>query len=58
MRDLGDSLNLFHSFLFLQGLETLSLRIECNIENALKVVKFLSKHPKIEKVYHPSLPYF
>ena len=45
-----------HSFLFLQGLETLSLRVERHVENTLKVVEFLSGHPKVEKVNHPSLP--
>ncbi|SHJ59561.1 O-acetylhomoserine aminocarboxypropyltransferase/cysteine synthase family protein [Parasporobacterium paucivorans] len=56
MRDVGSTLSPFHSFLFLQGLETLSLRVERHMENTLKVVEFLSKHPKIEKVNHPSLP--
>ena len=45
-----------HAFLFLQGLETLSLRVERHVENTLKVVDFLSKHPKVERVNHPSLP--
>ncbi|MCL1952510.1 MAG: PLP-dependent transferase, partial [Oscillospiraceae bacterium] len=43
-------------FLFLQGLETLSLRVERHVENALKVVEFLAAHPKVERVNHPSLP--
>lgn len=46
----------FHSFLFLQGLETLSLRVERHVENTLKVVEFLKNHPKVESVNHPSLP--
>ena len=56
LRDTGSALSPFNSFLFLQGLETLSLRVERHVENALKVVEFLSKHPKVEKVNHPSLP--
>lgn len=56
MRDTGSTLSPFHSFIFLQGLETLSLRVERHVYNALKVVEFLNKHPKIEKVNHPSLP--
>ncbi len=56
LRDTGATLAPLHAFLFLQGLETLSLRVERHVENALKVVDFLSKHPKIEKVNHPSLP--
>ena len=56
MRDTGSTISPFHSFLFLQGLETLSLRVERHVENALKVVEFLDKHPKVEKVNHPSLP--
>ena len=55
MRDTGSTISPFHSFLFLQGLETLSLRVERHVENALKVVDFLSKHPKVERVNHPSL---
>jgi O-acetylhomoserine (thiol)-lyase len=55
MRDIGAVLSPFHSFLFLQGLETLSLRVERHVENALKVVDFLSKHPKVTSVNHPSL---
>ena len=46
----------FNAFILLQGLETLSLRVERHVENALKVVDFLSKHSKVEKVNHPSLP--
>ena len=45
----------FHSFLFLQGLETLSLRVERHVENALKVVEYLNNNPKVEKVHHPSV---
>ncbi len=56
LRDTGASLSPFHSFLFLQGLETLSLRVERHIYNTLKVVNFLAKHPQVEKVHHPSLP--
>ena len=56
MRDLGATISPFNSFLLLQGLETLSLRVERHVENALKVVEFLSKHPQVEKVNHPSLP--
>lgn len=55
MRDQGASISPFNSFLLLQGLETLSLRLERHVENALKVVEFLSKHPQVEKVNHPSL---
>lgn len=56
MRDTGAVLSPFHSFLFLQGLETLSLRVERHVENALKVVQRLNRHTLIEKVNHPSLP--
>lgn len=56
LRDTGATLAPLHAFLFLQGLETLSLRVERHVENTLKVVDFLSKHPKVEKVNHPSLP--
>ncbi len=55
MRDTGSTVSPFHSFLFLQGLETLSLRVERHVYNALKVVDFLSKHPLVERVNHPSL---
>lgn len=55
LRDTGATLSPFHAFLFLQGLETLSLRVERHIENTKKVVEYLSKHPKVEKVNHPSL---
>ena len=56
MRDLGAVPAPFNTFLFLQGLETLSLRVERHVFNALKVVDYLSKHPKIDKVNHPSIP--
>ena len=55
MRDEGAVISPFNSFLLLLGLETLSLRVERHTENALKVVEYLSKHPKVEKVNHPSL---
>lgn len=56
MRDTGATISPFNSFLFLQGLETLSLRVERHVENALKIVNYLKNHPKVEKVNHPSLP--
>lgn len=56
MRDTGATISPFHSFLFLQGLETLSLRVERHVYNSLKVVEFLNGHPMVEKVNHPSLP--
>lgn len=55
LRDTGATLSPFHAFLFLQGLETLSLRVERHVENALKVVKYLDGHPQVEKVNHPSV---
>jgi O-acetylhomoserine (thiol)-lyase len=55
LRDQGAALSPFNSFLLLQGLETLSLRVERHVENALKVVDFLKKHPQVEKVNHPSI---
>lgn len=55
LRDTGATISPFHAFLFLQGLETLSLRVERHVENALKVVEFLNNHPQVEKVNHPSL---
>ena len=55
LRDLGACISPFNSFLLLQGLETLSLRVERHIENALKVVDFLANHPEVEKVNHPRL---
>ena len=55
LRDTGATLSPFHSFLFLQGLETLSLRVERHVENALKIAKYLSEHEQVEAVHHPSL---
>ena len=55
LRDTGASISPFNAFLLLQGVETLSLRLERHAENTKKVVEFLSKHPKVEKVNHPSL---
>lgn len=55
LRDEGAAISPFNSFLLLQGLETLSLRVERHVENALKVVDFLKNHPKVEKVNHPSI---
>lgn len=55
LRDTGATVSPFHAFLFLQGLETLSLRVERHTENALKVVEYLNNHPQVEKVNHPSL---
>ena len=56
LRDTGATISPFNAFILLQGLETLSLRVERHVANALKVVDYLSKHPKVEKVNHPSLP--
>lgn len=55
LRDTGATLSPFHAFFFLQGLETLSLRVERHVENALKVVQFLNNHPQVEAVHHPSV---
>lgn len=55
LRDTGAALSPFHAFLFLQGLETLSLRVERHVENALKVAQYLKDHPQVEKVHHPSV---
>ena len=55
LRDTGATISPFHSFIFLQGLETLSLRVERHVENALKVVEYLNNHPQVEKVHHPSV---
>jgi O-acetylhomoserine (thiol)-lyase len=55
LRDQGATISPFNSFLLLQGLETLSLRVERHIENALKVIEFLKNHPQVEKVNHPSV---
>jgi O-acetylhomoserine (thiol)-lyase len=56
LRDTGAAISPFNAFLLLQGVETLSLRIERHVENTKKVVAFLSNHPNVEKVNHPSLP--
>lgn len=56
LRDTGATLSPFNAFLLLQGLETLSLRVERHVQNALRVVDFLAHHPKVKAVYHPSLP--
>ena len=55
LRDTGATISPFNAFLLLQGLETLSLRVERHVENALKVVDYLSNHPLVEKVHHPSV---
>ena len=55
LRDTGATISPFNAFLLLQGVETLSLRLDRHAENTKKVVEFLSKHPKVEKVNHPSL---
>ena len=55
LRDTGATISPFHAFIFLQGLETLSLRVERHIQNALKVVEYLNNHPLVEKVNHPSV---
>ncbi len=55
LRDTGATLSPFHAFLFLQGLETLSLRVERHVSNALEIVKYLANHPLVEAVHHPSL---
>jgi len=55
LRDTGATLSPFHAFLFLQGLETLSLRVERHVENALKIVEYLNNHPMVEAVHHSSL---
>jgi O-acetylhomoserine (thiol)-lyase len=55
LRDTGATISPFHAFFFLQGLETLSLRVERHVENALKVVEYLKNHPQVEKVHHPSV---
>lgn len=56
LRDTGATLSPFHAFIFLQGLETLSLRVERHVENALKIVEYLNNHPQVDAVHHPSLP--
>lgn len=55
LRDTGATLSPFHAFIFLQGLESLSLRVERHVENALKVVRYLADHPQVERVHHPSI---
>ncbi|WP_342759962.1 O-acetylhomoserine aminocarboxypropyltransferase/cysteine synthase family protein [Kineothrix sedimenti] len=55
LRDTGATLSPFHAFFFLQGLETLSLRVERHVENSLKVVEYLNNHPQVEKVHHPAV---
>ena len=55
LRDTGATISPVHSFIFLQGLETLSLRVERHVENALKVVQYLKNQPLVEKVNHPSI---
>ena len=56
LRDTGATISPFNSFLLLQGLETLSLRVERHVQNALRVVEYLAAHPQVQKVNHPSLP--
>ena len=55
LRDTGAAISPFNAFLLLQGLETLSLRVERHVENALKVVEYLNAHPQVEAVHHPSV---
>ena len=55
LRDTGATLSPFHAFIFLQGLETLSLRVERHVQNALKVVEYLNNHPQVERVNHPAV---
>ena len=55
LRDTGATLSPFHAFLFLQGLETLSLRVDRDVSNAMKIVNYLANHPQVEAVHHPSL---
>ena len=56
LRDTGAAISSFNAFLLLQGIETLSLRLDRHAENTKKVVEYLAAHPQVEKVYHPSLP--
>jgi O-acetylhomoserine (thiol)-lyase len=56
LRDTGAAISPFNAFLLLQGVETLSLRVERHVENTLKVVEYLKTHPRVEKIHHPSLP--
>ena len=55
LRDTGATISPFHAFIFLQGLETLSLRVERHVSNALKIVDYLANHPQVEAVHHPSI---
>ena len=55
LRDMGGCISPVHAFIFLHGLETLSLRVERHVENALKVVQYLNNHPQVERVHHPSV---
>lgn len=55
LRDTGATLSPFHAFLLLQGLETLSLRVERHVENTLRIVEYLNRHPMVEAVHHPSV---
>ncbi len=55
LRDMGATISPFHAFIFIQGLETLSLRVERHVENALKIVDYLKNHPQVEAVHHPSI---
>jgi O-acetylhomoserine (thiol)-lyase len=56
LRDTGAAISPFNAFILLQGVETLSLRVERHVSNALKVVEYLKKHPKVAAVNHPALP--
>jgi O-acetylhomoserine (thiol)-lyase len=56
LRDTGAAISPFNAFLLLQGVETLSLRVERHVENTLKVIEYLKNHPKVENIHHPSLP--
>ncbi|MDR1801406.1 MAG: O-acetylhomoserine aminocarboxypropyltransferase/cysteine synthase [Lachnospiraceae bacterium] len=56
LRDTGAAISPFNAFLLLQGVETLSLRVERHVENTVKIVEYLKNHPKVETVYHPALP--
>ena len=56
LRDTGAAISPFNAFLLLQGLETLSLRVERHVANALRIIEFLSKHPKVAAIHHPALP--
>ncbi len=58
LRDTGAAISPFNAFLLIQGLETLSLRVECHVENAIRVVDYLASHPKVKSVNHPSIKQF